>query len=81
MESFEKKGPTTYIQSGEPYPCEIEISRGKILGKKYIIDYKMAVSAGQADLYLCRYKEKTYVAKIYMTGMCFDQKIIDKLKK
>ncbi len=43
----------------------IEIPEGTVLAKKYVVQSPLATNTGEANLYLCSYKKKTYVAKVY----------------
>lgn len=51
-----------------------------ILGNKYQIVKPLSVSTGEADLYVCKYSEKEYVAKVYRRQRAVKPKVISVLK-
>ena len=57
------------------------LSIGSVLGGKYIIENKLQVVSGEADLYICDYLGKKYVAKVYRRKISVKQEVIDKLKQ
>ncbi len=54
---------------------------GELILDKYEVIEKMNVAAGEALLYLCRYNEKLYVAKLYQNTAPTDATVIERLKK
>lgn len=42
-----------------------KLQAGTILAGKYEIVKSLSVSTGEADLYICKYADKEYVAKVY----------------
>ena len=60
--------------TGEKLPA------GTLLGGKYQILEAMSVTAGEADLYLCSYDEKTYVIKLYRRQRAIKPEVIAALR-
>lgn len=52
---------------------------GVTLGEKYIVESKMSVSTGEADLYICNSDNEKYVAKIYRRQMAIKDEVTKKL--
>lgn len=57
-----------------------KITAGTILGGKYQIVEPLSVATGEADLYVCKYREKEYVAKIYRRQRAVKPEVISVLK-
>ena len=57
-----------------------KISEGSILCGKYVVEEQMQVKSGEADLYICNYEKKKYVAKVYRREMSIKSDVIQKLK-
>ncbi|MCD7892068.1 MAG: protein kinase [Erysipelotrichaceae bacterium] len=57
-----------------------KLSVGTIVADKYNIIEPLSVSTGEADLYLCDYNNKKYVAKIYRRQQAIKPEVIDALK-
>lgn len=57
-----------------------KISAGTLLGGKYQIVEPLSVSTGEADLYVCKYREKEYVAKVYRRQRAVKPEVISVLK-
>ncbi|MBQ9589440.1 MAG: serine/threonine-protein kinase [Butyrivibrio sp.] len=55
------------------------ISENEIICDKYIVVRQLEVTSGEADLYLCKYEDEEYVAKVYKRQMAIKQEVIDKL--
>lgn len=55
------------------------ISEGDKIFDKYEVIRQLEVSSGEADLYLCKYKGREYVAKIYKRHFAIKQEVVDKL--
>lgn len=53
---------------------------GETLGGKYIIQSKMDVSSGEADLYICSDGVGSYVAKIYRRKIAIKEEVSEKLQ-
>lgn len=43
----------------------VDIPAGTVLAEKYIVDAPLSTNTGEANLYLCTYGGKNYVAKVY----------------
>lgn len=43
----------------------VDIPAGTVLAEKYVVDAPLSTNTGEANLYLCTYREKNYVAKVY----------------
>ncbi len=59
-------------------PCLIAV--GSMLAGKYVITEPLGVSTGEADLYLCKYNNKDYVAKVYRRQRAVKPEVITVLK-
>lgn len=57
------------------------ISEGTILCGQYVVESRMEVFAGEADLYLCVCEGKRYAAKVYRRRVAIKQEVIDALRK
>ena len=53
---------------------------GTLLAGKYEIVESLSVSTGEADLYVCRYADKEYVAKVYRRQRAVKPEVITVLK-
>jgi len=60
---------------------EALISEGVTLCDKYIVESRLEVASGEADLYLCGYNGVKYVAKVYKRQFAIKQEVIDALLK
>ena len=58
----------------------VNINAGTLLDDKYEIIKKLDVTSGEADLFLCRFEGKDYVAKIYRRDVSIKDDVIDVLK-
>ena len=54
---------------------------GTVLCGKYRVIEKMAVTTGEADLYVCNHNSKKYVAKVYRRTASIKAEVTEKLKK
>lgn len=59
---------------------EAELGVGTLLSGKYRITSVLSLSTGEADLYVCSYDDKEYVAKIYRRRHAVKPQIISALK-
>lgn len=59
---------------------EAVIVEGMELCGKYRVVEKLAVAAGEADLYLCEFETQRYVAKVYRRTDAVKAEVIEKLK-
>lgn len=57
-----------------------KIAAGTILGGKYQIVEPLSVATGEANLYICKYNEKEYVAKVYRRQRAVKPEVISVLK-
>lgn len=55
------------------------ISENGVICDKYTVIRQLEVTSGEADLYLCKYDDEEYVAKVYKRQMAIKQEVIDKL--
>jgi len=55
------------------------ISENEVICDKYTVIRQLEVTSGEADLYLCKYDDEEYVAKVYKRQMAIKQEVIDKL--
>ena len=58
-----------------------QIIEGTVICDKYKVEHQLEVSAGEADLYVCSYKTRKFVAKIYKRKIAVKQEVIDALQK
>ncbi len=58
----------------------VNIYRGYKFKDKYKVEHKISTKGSQAELYLCKYNKKSYVAKLYRSDMKFNDSLLDKLK-
>lgn len=58
---------------------ESPIADGTTICDKYVVDGRLVVSAGEADLYRCSYNGTRYVAKVYKRKFAIKQEVVDKL--
>ncbi len=57
-----------------------KLQAGTILAGKYEIVKSLSVSTGEADLYICKYADKEYVAKVYRRQRAVKPEVITVLK-
>lgn len=57
-----------------------KIAAGTIIAGKYEIVEPLSVSTGEADLYICKYAEKEYVAKVYRRKRAVKPEVVSVLK-
>lgn len=57
-----------------------KLEQGTILAGKYEIIEPLSVSTGEADLYVCKYDNKEYVAKVYRRQRAVKPEVITVLK-
>jgi serine/threonine protein kinase len=55
------------------------LDAGTLLCDKYKIKSRLEVASGEADLYLCEYNEKIYVAKLYRRKIAIKENVINRL--
>ena len=56
-----------------------EIPVGTVLGDKYQIIEPLSIGVEEADLYVCKYDEKKYTAKVYKKQLSIKPEIISTL--
>ena len=57
------------------------IPKGTILCDKYTVVSKLNINTGEADLYVCEYKNKKFIAKIYRRKFAVKPEVINILKQ
>lgn len=57
-----------------------KISAGSIIAGKYEVIEPLSVSTGEADLYICKYSGKEYVAKVYRRQCAVKPEVLTALK-
>ena len=57
------------------------IREGAVICEKYEVVRQLEVTSGEADLYLCRYEDTDYVAKVYKRQFAIKPEVIDALLK
>jgi serine/threonine protein kinase len=55
------------------------LDKGIMLCGKYIVERPLESVSGEADLYMCSYKNDKYIAKIYKRKEAIKQDVVDKL--
>ena len=55
------------------------VAEGILLLNKYTVKKQLEVASGEADLYLCRYQRKDYIAKIYHRKFALKQEVAEKI--
>lgn len=58
----------------------IDIPSGTVLNNKYVIDVPLSTNTGEANLYLCTYRKRTYVAKVYRRQTAIKDDVIEALE-
>lgn len=57
------------------------IGPGTVLCSKYRVVEKMQVTTGEADLYICTFQSKRYVAKVYRRAVAIKAEVAEQLKR
>lgn len=57
-----------------------KLAAGTLIADKYVIVEPLSVSTGEADLYVCKYDGKEYVAKVYRRQRAVKPEVITVLK-
>ena len=57
-----------------------KLSAGTIIAAKYEVIEPLSVSTGEADLYICKYNDEEYVAKVYRRQRAVKPEVISVLK-
>lgn len=57
------------------------ISSGTVLCGKYVVDEKMQLQSGEADLYICSCSGENYVAKVYRRELSIKPEVVKNLKQ
>ena len=73
-------GQATAINPSLTEGTNKKLASGVILGDKYQIVEPLSVATGEADLYVCKYNEKEYVAKVYRRQRAVKPEVISVLK-
>lgn len=73
-------GQATAINPNLSGVTSTRIAAGTILGGKYQIVEPLSVATGEADLYVCKYQDKEYVAKVYRRQRAIKPEVISVLK-
>lgn len=73
-------GQATAINPNLSGVTSTRIAVGTILGGKYQIVEPLSVATGEADLYVCKYQDKEYVAKVYRRQRAIKPEVISVLK-
>ncbi len=60
---------------------QAKLSAGTVLCGKYTVESKLNVVTGEADLYICNYNSRKFIAKVYRRQVAVKQEVIDKLKQ
>ncbi|MCD7822428.1 MAG: serine/threonine protein kinase [Oscillospiraceae bacterium] len=73
-------GQATAINPALTSDSSKKLASGTILGGKYQISEPLSISTGEADLYVCKYNEREYVAKVYRRQRAVKPEVISVLK-
>lgn len=73
-------GQTTVINPNLTGNASKKLLSGTILGGKYQVVEPLSAATGEADLYICKYNEKEYVAKVYRRQRAVKPEVISILK-
>lgn len=57
------------------------VAVGTVLCGKYEVKKKLDIASGEADLYICTYKQKEYIAKVYRRQFAIKDEVINLLKQ
>ena len=74
--------PSTVINNEitEEHPVQ-QITIGSVIGQKYTVVDQLDVSSGEADLFVCTYQHKKYVAKAYKRKIAIKDDVVKALKR
>ena len=77
----EEMASQTVVNSelAQAHEIEAQVQEQLLLGK-YSVVKPLDVVSGEADLYLCNYQEKSYVAKIYRRDVAIKSEVMQALK-
>lgn len=73
-------GQATAINPNLTGSTSKKLASGAIIGGKYQIVEPLSVATGEADIYVCKYNEKEYVAKVYRRQRAVKPEVISVLK-
>ncbi len=73
-------GQATAINPSLIQASATKISAGTVLAGKYEVVEALSASTGEADLYICRYNDSEYVAKVYRRQRAVKPEVITALK-
>ena len=68
------------LELAQAHEIEAQVQEQLLLGK-YSVVKPLDVVSGEADLYLCNYQEKSYVAKIYRRDVAIKSEVMQALKE
>lgn len=74
--SIQSENPNYTVVNPHAQNYTVDIPAGTILAGKYIIDSPLSVNSGEANLYICNYDNKSYVAKVYRRQLATKDSII-----
>lgn len=57
------------------------LGEGTVICDKYVVESRLEVSSGEADLYLCAFDGKKYVAKLYRRKFAVKESVVEALLK
>ncbi|WP_430882704.1 serine/threonine protein kinase [Fusibacter sp. JL216-2] len=72
---------TSVLKNAEPNLLTPAVDPSEKIGGKYKIIHHLGVPSGQADLYLCEYRGKKRIVKLYKNGVQVDRDIIKKIRR
>ena len=73
-------GHATVINPNLTGNASKKLLSGTILGGKYQVVEPLSAATGEADLYICKYNEQEYVAKVYRRQRAVKPEVISILK-
>lgn len=72
---------TSVLKNAELSLLTPAVDPSEKIGGKYKIIHHLGVPSGQADLYLCEYRGKKRIVKLYKNGVQVDRDIIKKIRR
>lgn len=55
------------------------LGEGTVICDKYVVENRLEVSSGEADLYLCDFNGEKYVAKLYRRKFAVKESVVEAL--
>lgn len=71
---------TTVLKGNDSSQLHPVVDPNDRFGDKYSITSRLGVPSGQADLYLCEYKAKPYIVKLFKPGIIVNKSALSKIR-